>query len=59
MTEKKVKYAFPNELLYDHLLLKTFYSRRTATLRDTFDWVFKALCLGLGPQRCCAYSLQA
>lgn len=42
MTEKEVEYAFPNEFLYDHLLLETRCSRRTATLQDTSDWVFKA-----------------
>lgn len=59
MTEKEVKYDFPNEFLYNHLLCETYYSRRAATLQDTFNWVFQALWLGLGPQRNCAYFLQA
>lgn len=48
MTEKEVTYDFPNEFLYNHLLFKTCYSRRAATLQDTFNCVFEGSLTGSG-----------
>lgn len=59
MTEKEIKYGFPNEFLYNYLLFKTCYSRVAVILQDTFNWIFNALWLSLGTQSCGTYFQQA